>query len=255
MSIETHMDSFAKDGPFPDSLEARPVGESRPSNMLWDVSALKDFGIVARDGVLGKVSDVLFEDDTWQVRWLVVDIGTWLSPRKVLVHRSDLGTPVIATRLFPVNLAKRDIEHSHDASADLPVSQQPTQGIPPQSSQVGAALVGQKGDGHLRSANTLIGYHIQARDGEIGHLADFVVDDGAWRIRYLQVDTRNWLPARKVLLTPGAVVGIEWMNHVIDIDATRRQIEDSPPLHTALTIDRAYEEIFHAYYGWTGYWM
>ena len=46
----------------------------------------------------------------------------------------------------------------------------------------------------------MIGYHIEATDGEIGHVEDFLVEDSSWAIRYMIVDTRNWWPGRKVLV-------------------------------------------------------
>ena len=41
--------------------------------MLWDASAINGCAIEASDGRLGTVSDLLFEDVGWIVRWLVVD--------------------------------------------------------------------------------------------------------------------------------------------------------------------------------------
>jgi len=49
---------------------------------------------------------------------------------------------------------------------------------------------------------TITGYHIHATDGEIGHVEDFMVDDEIWAIRFLVVATRNWLPGKKVILSP-----------------------------------------------------
>ncbi len=47
-------------------------------------------------------------------------------------------------------------------------------------------------DPHLRSAEELEGYHIQASDGEIGHLESLVADHANWDIRYLRVEAGNW---------------------------------------------------------------
>ena len=58
------------------------------------------------------------------------------------------------------------------------------------------------GDLHLRSATKVTGYHIDATDGEIGHVEDFIIDDETWEIRYMVVDARNWLPGKKVLIAP-----------------------------------------------------
>jgi hypothetical protein len=54
--------------------------------MLMAGSALKGFAIEAKDGCIGTVKDVLFDEKTWHVHWLVVDAGTWLTGRKVLAH-------------------------------------------------------------------------------------------------------------------------------------------------------------------------
>ena len=57
-------------------------------------------------------------------------------------------------------------------------------------------------DTHLRSTHEVSGYHVKATGGEIGHVEDFLFDDETWEIRYVIVDTRNWWPAKKVLLRP-----------------------------------------------------
>ena len=92
--------------------------------MLWDASAILGYSIEARDGSLGTVNDFLFSDDSWRIRWLVVDTGNWLSGRKVLLHPSALGQPDPALRQFPVNLTKRQVKGSPDISTDQPVSRQ-----------------------------------------------------------------------------------------------------------------------------------
>lgn len=259
----------------------RRNNEQKPG-ILWNVSALRHFRIAATDEDCGRVSDVLFEDDTWRVRWLVVETGGWFSNKKILIHRSDLGEPDIATSLFHVRLTKAGVERSRGVEADLPVSQQPYD-VPPGYREIfdqaniglfelsffpselpavlpaqlegGVTITQRKGDLHLRSANTLTGFRIHASDGEIGHVADFILDDGSWDIRYLVVDTRNWLPARKILLPPSVVTDIDWRNRVISVEATQQQVKDSPPYDSQITIDRLYEEMFRQHYGWVGYWM
>ena len=46
-------------------------------------------------------------------------------------------------------------------------------------------------DSHLRSTDEVTGYQIEAADGEIGHVAGFVIDDEDWAIRYMEVATRE----------------------------------------------------------------
>jgi hypothetical protein len=82
--------------------------------MLWDASALDGYAIEASDGQIGSVSDFLFEDTSWKVRWLVVDTGTWLSGHKVLLPLSALEKPDPPLRQFPVKLTMQRVKDSPD---------------------------------------------------------------------------------------------------------------------------------------------
>ena len=92
--------------------------------MLWDASALDGYAIEASDGRIGSVSDFLFEDTSWKVRWLVVDTGGWLSGRKVLLPLSALEKPDPSLRQFPVKLTMQQVKDSPDIDTDRPVSRQ-----------------------------------------------------------------------------------------------------------------------------------
>ena len=75
--------------------------------MLRNSSEVIGYTIGANDGQLGKVTDFLFDDDTWLVRWLVVDISSWLSNRKVLLSPSVLGHFSAIGNQFSVRLTKQ----------------------------------------------------------------------------------------------------------------------------------------------------
>jgi uncharacterized protein YrrD len=92
--------------------------------MLNIVSRLKGFEVQATDGVLGTVSDFLFDDSSWKVRWMVVDTGLWLSGRKVLVHPSAVVSTEYGPGQMIVALKKAQVEGSPDISQDSPVSRQ-----------------------------------------------------------------------------------------------------------------------------------
>ena len=92
--------------------------------MLNAVSSLKGFDIQAKDGSLGTVSDFLFDDSTWKVRWMVVDTGRWLTGRKVLVHPSAVISAEYGARKLNVALTKAQVQDSPDILQDRPVSQQ-----------------------------------------------------------------------------------------------------------------------------------
>lgn len=106
----------------------------------------------------------------------------------------------------------------------------------------------------LRLAKNVMGYDIEATDGEIGSVKDFYFDDQSWTIRYLVADTGGWLSGNKVLLSPLGVTGIDWDNGKIALNLTRDQIENAPSINEDAPVSRQFERSYYGYYGWPGYW-
>ena len=149
--------------------------------MLRSVSDLKHFTITAMDGHLGSVSDLYFDDRSWAVRYLVVEAGTWLPSGRVFVP--------------PVSVRSAD-------STTLRVALS--------KEQVKVSSMVNTGDAHLQPATAVMGYAMQAEDGEIGHVKDVLVDDRAWAIRYLVVDTEKWWGGKTVLVSPEWLTRVTW---------------------------------------------
>jgi len=84
----------------------------------------------------------------------------------------------------------------------------------------------------LHKSSRMTGFHIQATDGEVGHVDDFLIDEG-WRIRYLVVDTSDWLGGKSVLISPTAIEKVDSPEKVIRVKLTRTEIERSPSVDTA----------------------
>ena len=83
-------------------------------------------------------------------------------------------------------------------------------------------------DSHLRSTGAVTGYHIEAMDGEIGHVAGFLMDDETWAIRYIEVATRNWWPGKKVLFSPAWIQKVSWVNSEVNVGLYRDAIQTAP---------------------------
>jgi hypothetical protein len=111
-----------------------------------------------------------------------------------------------------------------------------------------------EGDPHLRSVNEVLGYAIEATDGSIGVVDDFVLEDDTWTIRYMVIDTHKWLPGKRVLVAPPWIDGIDWSQADVRIDLTREQIRDSPRFDPDAPINREYETRLYDYYGRPRYW-
>jgi hypothetical protein len=100
----------------------------------------------------------------------------------------------------------------------------------------------------------LPGFHIEVADGEIGHVKDFIVDDETWAIRYLEVDTRNWWPGKKVLVSPQWISNVSWPDSKVYVDLTRDTIKNVPDRIESLPITCEYEKRLYDYYARSPYW-
>ena len=252
--------------------------------MLWNASVINGYAVAASDGRLGTVSDFLFDDASWSIRWLVVDTGRWLSGRKVLLTPSVLGRLDPSGREFSVELTRQQVKDSPDIATDRPVSRQleatiyDYYGWTPYWGSAGFSMGGygfagaggamtmspslgprrreeaiadsqrDRDDPHLRSIEAVTGYHIHASDGEIGHVEDFLVEDADWSIHYLVVDTKNWWPGKKVLIAPRFAREVVWADKLVNLDVDRQKVKDSPPYDVSTTVDGAYEKHFHSHY-------
>jgi hypothetical protein len=110
-------------------------------------------------------------------------------------------------------------------------------------------------DRHLRSTYGVSGHHIQALDGEIGHVEDFIIDDETWAIRYLIIDTHNWWPGKKVLVSPQWIESVSWGERKVFVNLSREVIKRSPLYTEESLLTRDYEIGLHQHYNRQGYWV
>ncbi len=240
--------------------------------------------IQANDGEAGRLRGLFFDDRSWAVRYLVVACGEVPATRMVLVAPDAVEAIDRQAKAVYVALTREQVERGRGIEADPPVAAQrgiqrsgwtpyptddrgytglagafpdvgPNPGVyGPATGPDGRIRAAERGDPHLRSTQEVVGYRIQAADGEIGHVEDFVVDDEGWKIRYVAVDTRNWLPGKKVLTSPRWVSGISWTEGRIRVDLGRDEIRGAPEWDPLAPIDREYEARLHEHYGRTPYW-
>jgi uncharacterized protein YrrD len=219
--------------------------------MRRSISRLLGCSVHARDGELGAVDDFYFDDQGWVIRYMVVNTGGWLSGREVLISTSALKKPRWKARAFPVDLTKRQVKDSPGIDTHRPVSRQHEDelhayygwpvywgspliglGIPMPMATPPIPLAKParrlREDTHLRSTQQVSGYYIKAKDGEIGHVQDFIVDDATWAIRFIVVNTRNWLPGKQVLISPHWIRSVNWMESVVSVRLSRSDIANSP---------------------------
>jgi len=252
--------------------------------MLAKTTQLRGFVIRATDGELGTVDQFYFDDETWAIRYLTVETGGWLGGRPVLISPISIVKTDWQARRLDVALTKKQVESSPDINTQRPVSRQDEAeffgyygypaywegpflwgpafypagvGIPASAST--KAMVDrirrEPTDSHLRSTEAVTGNYIDAADGEIGHVAGFVVDDHAWAIRYIEVATQNWWPGKQVLISPAWIKRVSWTDSKVYVGLSREQIKTGPAYEESLPITREYESQLHDHYGVPPYWL
>jgi sporulation protein YlmC with PRC-barrel domain len=186
--------------------------------MLRRFSELRGVRIRATDGHVGTLSDVYFDDSSWRIRYCVVDTGRWLADRYVLVGPRSLSLVDSTRRELWVRLSKSEVMRSRSATSDKPVSRQ-KRGLKIYRAD------SKVHDRHLRSCRAVLGHRLEATDGRLGRVDDFMIDDKAWTIRNLVVDTnqRNAINAR-VGVVPQHVAEINWPRTSVFVDLSRAEV-------------------------------
>jgi hypothetical protein len=257
--------------------------------MLCSVNQLRNATLAARDGDIGSVREVYFDDARWVIRHLVVGTGGWLSGRNVLISPHAIERIDAGGQRLVASLTRQQVEEAPGVDTNQPVSRQHEialydyYGYPywwagagmwgaAAYPLAGAALAAPRphaddtvasevrarqwaerdaGDAHLRSSAEVIGYGIEAKDGSIGHIDDFLFDGRSWQIRYAEVDTRNWLPGKHVLVAPEWIDSIDWHRRKVHFAMTRAAVESSPPYEGPARLgEDSLQRLQRHYEGW-----
>jgi PRC-barrel domain len=224
--------------------------------MLYSVKQIVGYKLGALDGEIGHVEEFYFDDKDWVIRYLVADTGEWLSGRTVLISPYALGGIHAGGKMLEVKLTREKVENSPSIDTQLPVAQQhevayyryynwpvywegpyvwgmnslpfvPPLYKPPTNEEAGGGEAKQL-DSHLRSTQEVIDYTIQALDGEIGHVEDFLIDDAGWAIQALIAATGHWWSGKKVLVPPKSIQRVSWDESKVFVNLSRSALMEEP---------------------------
>jgi uncharacterized protein YrrD len=239
--------------------------------MLIKAKTLKGYSLHSLDGEIGKIEEFYFDDRHWTIRYLVANTGNWLTGRQVLISPYALGAVEEKEHRIDVALTKKKIEDSPALTSDKPVSRQfednyygyygwPAYwggpygwgGYPyierDHEKWIRPTHDDKSWDPHLRSTHDVSGRNIQATDGEIGHVEDFIIDDETWAIRYFIINTRNWWPGKKILISPQWIERVSWSESKVFVNLTRKNIKQSPEYTDESLPTRDFETRLHQHY-------
>ena len=226
--------------------------------MLRSIKQLYGDKLGASDGEIGHVKDFYFNDQHWAIRYLVADTGSWLPGRQVLISPHAFGNLYQPGKLLLVNLTRKQIEDSPSIESHKPVSRQyeeeyyryygwpcyweggglwgvsafPIYELPATPLAVEPATASgpqpERPDAHLRSTQAVQDYNIQASDGIIGHVCDFMMDDKSWAIRQLVVKTGHRFSGKEVQIPVGKVDRISYEEFTVFVNLTKEAVVHSP---------------------------
>lgn len=198
-------------------------------------------------------------------RYLVVQTGSWLAGRRVLISPRAVERLDHDRRRVELSLTRDQVDKAPGIETALPVSRQQEMayhdyfgypyywagaglwgaaahplpmGEPDQRIQQAARQRAKAGeheaDPHLRSSSEVRGYQVEAGDGSGGHLDALLVDDSAWTIRYAVVDTKSWWPGGQVLVDPQRIAAVDWNLRQVRLDLSREELRSTPPYRAKL---------------------
>ena len=229
--------------------------------MLHSFKQLYGHKLGASDGEIGHVKDFYFDDQSWAVRYVVADTGSWLTGRKVLLSPHAFGNLDKAGNVLLVNLTRKQIEDSPPIELHRPVSRQfereyyrhygwpcywqgealwgmsslPILESPASAPQSSAAsgTETEPADPHLLSAQAVSGYQLQASDGLIGHVCDFMMDGESWAISHFVIMTGHRFSGTEVCIPTSNVIRISYSDSTVFVNMTKETILPTSSPHLA----------------------
>jgi len=241
-------------------VNARAI-QMKDNIMLQSIKQLHGNKLGAVDGDIGQVKDFYFDDQSWVIRYLVADTGSWLPGRQVLLSPQALGSLHHYGKILHVKLTRKKIEDSPAIEMHKPVSRQHEEeyhryygwpaywlgdgmwgmggstiletppGILSGESSATNGSQPKPADAHLRSTQAVSGYHVQATDGIIGHICDFMMDDKTWAIGQLVVKIGHRFTGNEVLIPTDKVDRISYDSSTVFVNLTKEAIEKSTAYH------------------------
>ncbi len=242
--------------------------------MKEGLNGLIGYSVETKDGLKGTVKDFLFDEEKWVVRYLVVDLGKVFPGKTVIIPRTFLLQPNWKNRNFPIDMSTKGLKKSPPLESALSVSRAYEEAlnkyynianywsssyVPPLNARdfyparpikvPSTVIVEKDTENKLRSFKEVKGYHVEALDGKIGHIDDFIIDDLDWQMLYALMDTKNWVPwSKRVLLGTNWMDEISYSSQVLKINIDKEAIQSAPEFDSSKSITDDFEKELFDYY-------
>lgn len=229
--------------------------------MYQRLNDLMQYGVRSADGMIGTIHDFYFDDETWSVRYAVINLDPSLGARDILVSTAVFETILPLEGVITTSLTPEKARNSPEIDTEQPITRQqesdlssyylvPEYWIPNTGYGLGVGDLSavpmvdleadlqeqqerqendHEPDSHLYSTMSLLGFHILTGQNEdIGVVEDFLLDEEDWDIDFLVADVGSWLENRKIILSPDWVERFSRVQSLLFVDLDRQSIEASP---------------------------
>jgi len=218
--------------------------------MNRSVKHLHTYTLVGRDGELGPVEEMYFDDEKWTIRYIITDLEEVPEKDRAAVSPVSVDDVDWKNRMIMVDLSRDDVAGSPEVDVEEPIGRHKERQlnsyyrIPIYWSGVGlwgnhvypGLLAGEsledeedRGDGetHVHGTKEAFGYKIEATDGQIGRVDDLVVEEKTWEIQFLVIGTGNWLPGKKVIVDTHWIDQVNWRDGTVSVSLPRNAIRSA----------------------------
>ena len=110
------------EGYIPPPAETEHEIEEHADPHLRSTSEMRKYHLRAGDGEIGHVEDFLIDDETWAIRYLVVDTRNWWPGKKVLVAPQWIERVSWTEALVYVDLARETIKSAPEYDPSAPIT-------------------------------------------------------------------------------------------------------------------------------------
>ncbi|MBZ0158171.1 MAG: hypothetical protein K8I29_18395 [Alphaproteobacteria bacterium] len=247
---------------------------------LRSVGSLAEYTVVSGDGDIGTVREFYFDDDIWAIRYLAVYADIWLPGRKLLISPLALKSTDWELPKLTVPFTKAELKATPVIGLDGPVTrrhqidmylyygwlpywlEEEYYDVSPPPRQVESKQSPDEekaADPHLFGTSEMIEFRIEALDGDVGHIEDFIMDEDDWVIHYLVVALDD--PNPEVESHKSVLISTEWVQKIVRseervyVDLDRERVMSSPEYDPALPISREFELEIYDHYGRPRYWV
>lgn len=234
--------------------------------MKRTVNNLLGYKLQTDDGAVGRVFDLFFDDQLWQIRHLVVETGHWLSMRRVLLAPSTIRTFAGDSRELFVTLSRQEVLLSPHPNTHQPVSRQEALLLSercschaPRETCTKTALINSssrnhrrkscEGDPHLRSFREVRKYALSDGDRSIAVVDDVVFDDGDYRIVFVVLSSNDWFDRRRFSLPAAALSHISWADRTFVTKCRLQKLDELPLFRPCSPVNSQEELVWLDYCG------